>query len=190
MVTCYESGGASGISVLTDNKFFGGNNEDLTTARHFSRLPILRKEFIIIEYQIWESRLIGADAVLLIAAILDSDEILRFASLASELGLEVLFEVHTEEEIEKIGPANPRIVGINNRDLESFSVDLATTERLRKLLPHDVVSVSESGIKTREDMLRMQQCGIDAVLVGESVVMDPDPSGKIMELTGVRHDPY
>ncbi len=186
----YESGGARGISVLTDSKYFGGSNEYLMTARHFSALPVLRKDFILHEYQIWESRLIGADVILLIAAILEPDEITRFYSLATEIGLEVLFEVHSEEEIDAIAVLNPDIIGINNRDLKSFKVDLATTERLRKYLPDDIVCISESGIRSRNDMVRLQDCGVDAVLVGEGIVTSADPAGKIRELMGPNNDAH
>jgi indole-3-glycerol phosphate synthase len=172
------------MSVLTEEKYFSGSIEDLVSARHVSSLPVLRKDFIVHEYQIWESRLIGADAILLIAAILEQDELVRFASLASDIGLEILFEAHTEEEIERILEIEPAIVGINNRDLTSFTVDLATTELLRGRLPDNIVCISESGIKTHEDMVRLHNCGIDAVLIGEGLVTDGNPAGKLRELRG------
>ena len=184
----YELAGARGISVLTDRKYFGGSNHDLMTARHYSSLPVLRKDFILHEYQVWESRLIGADAILLIAAVLETDELKRLYSLAGELGLEVLIEVHTKDEIDLIGPLNPDIIGINNRDLNSFTVDLATTEELRQYIPDDAVCISESGLKTRDDLVRLQSCGIDAVLIGEGIVTSPNPADKIRELLGTRHD--
>lgn len=189
-VAAYDSGGARGISVLTDNRFFGGSIEDLMTARHCGRLPILRKDFIIHEYQVWESRLIGADAILLIAAALSPIEIERLYSLAKSIGLEVLVEVHSEEEIGLIDRFIPEIIGINNRDLKSFTVDLVTTEKLRRFLPDGVACVSESGIKSRQDMVRLQECGVDAVLVGEAIVTCTDPARKIRELMGANHDAH
>lgn len=186
----YETGGARAVSVLTDHYFFGGGADDLMAAKHNSRLPILRKDFIISEYQIWESRLIGADAILLIAAILTEDEMARFYALAGRLGLEVLIEVHARREIDMVRSLDPAIIGINNRDLASFTVDLATTERLRPYLPDHAVCVSESGIRSREDMMRLRACGVDAVLIGESLVTSPHPAETIRHLLGVRHDTH
>lgn len=188
MVKNYENGGARSISVLTDQRYFSGSSEDLMAAKHITRLPVLRKDFIIHEYQIWESRLIGADAILLIAAVLTSDEIARLYALAKDIGLEILVEVHSQVDIEKIGKIEPEIIGINNRDLKTFNVDLATTERLRNLIPDEVVCVSESGIKHREDMIRLQACNVDAVLVGEGIVTSSSPEMKISELLGTGHD--
>lgn len=181
---CYEQSGAQGISVLTDHDHFGGSGEDLMTAKHCSSLPILRKEFIIEEFQVWESRLIGADAILLIAAILTPEKLSRLHSLAMQIGLEVLVEVHTAEEIETALKIEPEIIGINNRDLETFKVNLATTEKLRQYIPKHVVCISESGISRRSDMLRLQDYGVDAALVGEHIVTSPDPDLKIQELLG------
>ncbi len=189
-VTAYETGGARGISILTDSRYFGGSAEDLMTAKHVTPLPVLRKEFIVHEYQVWESRLIGADAILLIAAILDPSAMKRLYSLAGSIGLEVLVEVHSESEIDRVGLLDPRIIGINNRDLASFTVDLATTERLRKYIPEHITCVSESGIACREDMVRLQEWGIDAALIGEALVASDDPAGKIRELTGEHNDPH
>ncbi|MCP4566603.1 MAG: indole-3-glycerol phosphate synthase TrpC [FCB group bacterium] len=188
MVGSYETGGARGISVLTDKRYFAGTTEDLMAAKHITHLPVLRKDFIIHEYQVWESRLIGADAILLIAAVLTSDEIARLYSLAKEIGLEILVEVHSQMDIERIRKIEPKIIGINNRDLKTFNVDLATTERLRSLIPDDVVCLSESGIKRREDMVRLQACNVDAVLVGEGIVTSSCPEMKISELLGTEHD--
>lgn len=185
----YERGGAKGMSVLTDHSFFGGSIDDLMTARHCSPLPVLRKDFIIHEYQVWESRLIGADAILLIAAILNPATFRQLYTLACSIGLEILVEVHSEKEIDMVGAVAPEIIGINNRDLRTFKVDISTTERLRKHIPEHVTCISESGIKNRADMERLQACGVDAALIGESLVTNDDPAGKIRELTGANNDP-
>jgi indole-3-glycerol phosphate synthase len=183
-VQCYEQSGAHAVSVLTDQEYFDGSVEDLMTARHHSSLPILRKDFIVDEFQVWESRLIGADAILLIAAVLTPEKLSALHSLALKIGLEVLVEVHTAHEIETVLPIKPEIIGINNRDLKTFEVNLLTTETLRQYIPKDIVCISESGIKTRNDILRLQQCGVDAVLVGEEIVTSPDPGLKIKQLLG------
>lgn len=190
LITGYESAGARGISVLTDRKFFAGGNSDLITAKHCSSLPVLRKDFIVHEYQVWESRLIGADAILLIAAVLEPGELADLYSLASRLGMEILVEVHSEREIDSVGAVEPEMIGINNRDLSNFTVDLSTTEKLRKYIPDHVLCVSESGISTREDMVRLQECGVDAALIGEALVVAADPAAKIRELRGDVDDPH
>ncbi len=180
----YEKAGAAAISVLTEEEFFRGSIEDLKTARACSRLPVLRKDFILEEFQVWESKFVGADAILLIVAILCPEKLCSLHSLARQIGLEVLVEIHNEGELQEALELNPEMVGINNRNLENFEVNLEVTERLRPLLPRDVVSISESGIYKREDVLRMQDLGIDAVLVGEAIVKNPDPCLKIQELLG------
>jgi len=180
----YERAGASAISVLTEKVFFSGSNDDLAAARQCSPLPVLRKDFLLEEYQVWESRAIGADAILLIAAILEPDELQNLHSLAREIGLEVLIEVHSEEDARKALRVDPDILGINNRNLETFGVDLEVTERLRPLIPHGIACVSESGIRNREDVMRMRALGVDAVLVGEEIVTSPDPFKRIHELLG------
>jgi indole-3-glycerol phosphate synthase len=134
--------------------------------------------------------MIGADAILLIAAILEPDEIRRLFTLAADMGLEVLLEVHSKEEIDNVAAVNPNIIGINNRDLTTFTVDLATTEKLRTYLPDNIVCISESGIRRRDDMVRMQDCGVDAVLVGEGIVTSRQPAGKIRELLGKQNDTH
>ena len=180
----YEKAGASAISVLTENQFFDGSIEDLQKAKHCTQLPVLRKDFILEEFQVWESRFLGTDAILLIAGILSSEELNRFHSLAQQIGLEVLIEAHTEKELRKVLQINPGMVGINNRNLESFEVDLKVTEKLKPLIPPEVICVSESGIKTREDVKRLQDIGVDAVLVGEVIVRCSNPYLKIRELLG------
>ena len=170
----YMQAGASALSVLTDNNFFGGKNEDLTIARKFNFCPILRKDFTVSEYQIIEAKSIGADAILLIAAVLTKDEIKRFASLAHSLGLEVLLEVHTEQELEKYIP-EISLVGINNRNLNTFEVDFENSIRLAQTLPSGVAKVAESGISNPENIIELKQKGFDGFLVGESFMKTAEP---------------
>jgi indole-3-glycerol phosphate synthase len=184
----YERAGARAISVLTEEEFFAGSPEDLIEVNHEIKLPILRKDFILDEFQIWESRFIGADAILLIASILETRKLADLYSLAYGIGLEVLVEIHDEDDLEKTIDIRPQIVGINNRNLKTFTVDLKTTESLRSLIPNEAVCVSESGIRTREDIIRLQQCGVDAVLVGEELVTSSDPFKKIQQLRGMTND--
>lgn len=182
----FERGGAAALSVLTDEKFFGGSTEILKKVRIATNLPLLRKDFIIDEYQIWESRCIGADAVLLIAALLTSAKMLKFSALARRLGLDALVEVHTESEVRKAIRAKAPLVGINNRNLGDFSVDLATTKRLARFFSKKVCLVSESGIQTRKDLIYLRACGVKAVLVGESLMKRPSPGAALLDLLGVR----
>lgn len=171
----YATAGAAAISVLTDEKFFGGSLADLEAARRAAALPVLRKNFIIDRYQLLEARCAGADAVLLIAAALDEKQLVALHAEAVTLGMAVLVEVHDAEELPRALAAKPRIIGVNNRDLRTFKVDLETTLRLRPLVPPDVVMVSESGIRNRQDVLRLLEARVDAVLVGESLMRRPDP---------------
>lgn len=180
----YERNGAAAISVLTDQKFFGGKDEFISTVRGETKLPILRKEFIVDEYQIYESRLLGADAILLIASIWDRPQISSFLALAGELGLSCLVETHTEKDVEKVLNAQVQIIGINNRNLATLELDIATSFRLRRLVPPGIIAVSESGTKTREDVLRLEAAGFEAVLVGEALMSSPDIAGKLKELLG------
>jgi len=180
----YERAGARAVSVLTETKFFHGSTVDLQTAKKSTRLPILRKDFIIEESQVFESRLIGADAILLIVAILGPQKLADLHMLARQIGLEVLIEVHTPSEVATAVEVNPGMIGINNRDLKTFNVDLETTENLRPMIPAEIACVSESGIKCREDVLRLGNCGVDAVLVGEAIITSSDPHAKIRELSG------
>lgn len=175
LARCYERGGAHALSVLTEPFFFGGSLDDLAEARGSSRLPILRKDFIIDEYQILESREIGADAVLLIAAALDAARLARLVELARELGMDSLVEVHDEGDLEKALEAGAEVVGINNRDLRTLSVDISTTERIFPLIPEDRVVVSESGFQDPESVRSIEEMGVDAVLVGEYLMRAPDP---------------
>lgn len=166
----YKQGGAHAMSVLTDVDFFQGSIEYIPLVRNSVDLPVLRKEFIIDSLQIEEAVAFGADAILLIAAILDTTELHEFRLQAEESGLDVLVEVHNEPELEKTLTAESRLIGINNRNLNNFTVDLATTFRLQRQIPAEIPLVSESGISSREDMLRLQEAGITAALIGESLM--------------------
>jgi indole-3-glycerol phosphate synthase len=182
----YARNGAVAISVLTDLRFFQGSLEHLARIRRGLdvQIPLLRKDFVFDPYQVYEAYAFGADAVLLIAALLPLEPLAEMLSLTRELGMVALMEVHSKEEIERVLPLRPRVVGINNRDLRDFSVDLNTFDRLRSLLPDGVVAVAESGVHSAEDMRRLAEMGADAVLVGEALVTAQDPAAKVQELVG------
>ena len=166
----YERAGANAISVLTDSKFFQGSLEHLRNVRDAVSLPLLRKDFIWDRAQIAESAANGADAILLIVAALTQDQLVRLLKGAKEYRLDSLVEVHSVDELQRALEAGAEIVGINNRDLTTFDVDLTVTEKLCREVPDDVILVSESGIKTPQDIARMKACGVDAVLVGEALM--------------------
>jgi indole-3-glycerol phosphate synthase len=172
----YKQGGAHAMSVLTDVDFFQGSIEYIPLVRNTVDLPVLRKEFIIDAIQIEEAVAFGADAILLIAAILDATELREFRLQAEESGLDVLVEVHNEQELEKTLTAGSGLIGINNRNLNDFTVDLATTFRLQRQIPAEIPLVSESGISSREDMLRLREAGITAALIGESLMRSREQS--------------
>ncbi len=176
----YARGGAHAMSVLTDVDFFQGSLDYIPLVRAVVDLPVLRKEFIIDPLQIKEAALYGADAILLIAAILDTNQLQEFRLQAEESGLDVLVEVHNEEELEKALQAGSRLVGVNNRNLKDFSVDLDTTFRLQRAMPDDIPLVSESGISTRDDMVRLREAGITAALIGESLMRSSE-QGKTLQ---------
>ncbi len=180
----YQSAGANALSVLTDNRFFHGSISNLENVRRAVSLPLLRKDFIIDTYQLYEARVAGADAALLIARLLDEKTMESFLKVAKELGLACLVEVHTEEEIKKVLNTPARLIGINNRDLNTFKVDLATTLRLLPLIPKDRLVVSESGISRREDVEVLEKSGVSAILVGEALVRSKDITSKVKELLG------
>ncbi len=180
----YEESGASCLSVLTEKKFFQGDLGHLAMIRKAVNLPLLRKDFIIDEYQIHESRVAGADAILLIAACLDTNQIQDYIGIASGIGLDVLVESHTYQELDRSLIAGALLVGINNRDLTTFTVSLQTTLDLLENIPDDRTVVSESGIKTRDDVVRLHQAGVDAILVGESLMREKDIGRKVKELIG------
>jgi indole-3-glycerol phosphate synthase len=184
----YEKGGAQAISVLTDKDFFQGSLAFIPLIRSRIQLPVLRKDFIINELQIRQAHVFGADAILLIAAILDQLQLKDYQDLAFELGMDVLTEVHDDLELEKALQAGSRLVGINNRNLNDFSVDLETTFRLKRRIPAALPVVSESGIHNRQDMERLLKENITAALIGESLMRDKDPAAKLRVLMGWRRD--
>jgi indole-3-glycerol phosphate synthase/phosphoribosylanthranilate isomerase len=179
----YQQNGAAAISVLTDERFFQGHLDHLRAVRRAADLPILRKDFVFDPYQVYEARAAGADAVLLIVAMLDDDQMRALHRLASDLEMAALVEVHNEAELARALRLKPRLVGVNNRDLRTFKVDIETTARLRALVPADVTLVAESGIHTPADVARLGEIGVHAMLVGESLITAPDPAAKIRELT-------
>jgi indole-3-glycerol phosphate synthase len=178
----YQKGGAQAMSVLTDQKFFQGHLRYLHQVRQKVGLPVLRKDFIIHELQIEEASVYGADAILLIAAILDQSQLRDYQQMAWELGMDVLVEVHDEYELEKSMAAESRLVGINNRNLNDFTVSLDTTFRLNKEIPEDIPVVSESGIRDKDDMQRLADADIAAALIGETFMRADDPGAMLQEL--------
>ncbi len=180
----YEDHGASAISVLTERRFFEGHAAYVPQIRKAVKLPLLRKDFIIDPYQINETRILGADALLLIARILEANELQDFIGLASELGLAALVEVHDGADVEKAVSSGAKIVGINNRDLATFRTDLDVSIRLARRIPKGITVVSESGIDSRGDVVRLATAGIHAVLVGESLMREKDIGKKLRELLG------
>jgi indole-3-glycerol phosphate synthase len=181
----YQAGGAGAISVLTEGNFFRGALSDLRQVQEAVSLPVLQKDFVIDPFQIYEGRMAGADAILLIAAILDPRELREFAELAGSLGLVPLVEVHHEEDLEKISGLDLPLIGINNRNLKTLGVNLETTFRLIKKVCAGATVISESGITTRNDVQRLQEAGVKGVLVGEVLMRAADPSLKIRELLGL-----
>ena len=171
----YMQAGASALSVLTDKEFFGGNLADLTEARKFNFCPILRKDFVIDEYQLIEAKSAGADVVLLIAACLTTEKLHTLAATAKNLGLEVLMEIHEEAELEKLN-SDIDVLGVNNRDLKVFKTDIQQSVRLASLIPKEQVKISESGIKTAEDLLLLIEAGYDGFLIGEQFMKHANPS--------------
>ncbi|MFP4648345.1 MAG: indole-3-glycerol phosphate synthase TrpC [Halorhodospira sp.] len=178
----YERHGAACLSVLTDRDFFQGDDAHLQAARAAGSLPVLRKDFTIDTYQVYEARALGADCILLIASALGDAQLAEFHALAIELGLDVLVEVHDAEELERIRPLGPGLIGVNNRNLRSFTTDLATSERLAGCLPEGALAVTESGIHRREDVARMRASGIHAFLVGEAFMAAPSPGERLQAL--------
>jgi indole-3-glycerol phosphate synthase len=178
----YEAAGAACLSVLTDEQYFQGADRYLAEARAACTLPVLRKDFLIEPWQIHESRLLGADCVLLIVAALDRGRLQDLDGLARSIGLDVLVEVHDEPELEEALTTDARLVGVNNRDLHHFTTDLATSERLRPLIPDDRLMVAESGIHTAADVARMRDSGVNAFLVGEAFMRENDPGAALRTL--------
>ncbi len=183
LATTYAQCGAAAISVLTESRYFGGSRQDLEAIRHkLPNTPLLRKDFILKPYQILESRAWGADAVLLITAILDDDELEKLLSLSHTLGMQCLVEVHNQKELKRTLSHNIKIIGINNRNLDTMAVDINVTKKLRPLIPPGRIVVSESGIKGRGDVQKLREWKVDAVLIGEALVTASDVAAKIKEL--------
>jgi indole-3-glycerol phosphate synthase len=180
----YEEGGASVISILTEPHFFKGDLSYLPLAKKETSLPILQKDFILDPFQIYEGRASGADAILLIAALLDRKQLNDFVDMARDLHMTPLVEIHDEDDLQKICPLDLPLIGINNRDLETFKVDLRTTLRLRKEIPSTAKVISESGIKSSQDVRLLKEVGVHGILVGEVLMRSPDPASKIKELLG------
>lgn len=181
LARAYTDGGAAALSVVTDARFFRGRPEDLREARAAVDLPVLRKDFVLEPYQVYEARALGADAVLLIAALLDVEALAALRRLAAELGMAALVEVHTVEEARRARAAGAELVGVNNRDLRTFTVDLETTRRLAPVLPPGAVRVAESGIDGPADVARVRPY-VDAVLVGSALVRSPDPADLVRRM--------
>jgi indole-3-glycerol phosphate synthase len=191
IVQAYERGGAAALSILTEGPHFGGSLDDLREARQASVLPILRKDFVVDPYQVYESAVAGADAILLIVAALDDDDLATLHREALGLDLDVLVEVHREDELERaLEVVDADVIGINNRDLVDFSVDLDRTYELLSDVPAGKTVVSESGIHHREQLDDLERVGVDAVLVGESLMRAPDPEAACRELTGAEDEAY
>ncbi|MEC1716729.1 indole-3-glycerol phosphate synthase TrpC [Schinkia azotoformans] len=181
----YERGGADAISVLTDSRYFQGKREYIPAIKKAVSLPILRKDFIIDENQVLESKLIGADAILLIAEVLEASKLYEFYQFATELGLDCLVEIHSSEALEGIlSIFTPKIIGVNNRNLKTFEVTLEQTETITSYIPEESLFISESGIFTHDDILRVKKAGAKAVLVGESLMRAETPAQGILTLFG------
>ena len=178
----YEAAGAACLSVLTDADFFQGSDAYLREARAACALPVLRKDFTIDPYQVYEARVLGADCILLIVAALDDAALVEMTNLAHGIGLDVLVEVHDIDELERALQTDAALIGVNNRNLRTFAVSLETTLDLRGAVPRDRILVTESGIATREDVARMREAGVEAFLVGESLMREVDPGAALRRL--------
>ncbi|MCX5900437.1 MAG: indole-3-glycerol phosphate synthase TrpC [Proteobacteria bacterium] len=181
----YAVNGAAALSVLTETRFFQGSPDYLSAIKKHVGIPVLRKDFIFDVYQIYEARALGADALLLIAAILEKEKIRELLYLTRELGMDALVEVHNREELETVLETGARIIGINNRNLNTFHTDIATTVELIQDIPEDRIVVSESGIASRKDILMLRSAGVDAFLIGESLMRQESPGARLAELMGL-----
>jgi indole-3-glycerol phosphate synthase len=177
-----ENAGAAALSVLTEEDFFSGSLGDLKQASKAVKIPILRKDFIVDPWQVWETRATGADSFLLIAAVLQDDDLRELLDLGHELGMEPLVEVHSRVELDRVLTAGARIVGVNNRDLRDFQVHLETSLELVESIPEECVAVSESGLHSHEDLVRLRRAGFDAFLIGEHLMKHSDPGAALAEL--------
>lgn len=180
----YEKAGASAISVLTEPKWFKGDNAYLKEISQNVNIPLLRKDFTVCEYQIYEAKTLGASAVLLICALLDTDTINKWIKICDSLGMSALVEAHTEEEVMSAIDAGARVIGVNNRNLKDFTVDLTTCTRLRKLVPGHILFVGESGIKTNDNIEKLRKSGVNGVLIGETLMRNPDKKSALEKLNG------
>lgn len=180
----YEEAGAAAVSVLTEPCYFLGSDRYLQEIAERVKLPLLRKDFTVDAYQLYEARILGASAVLLICAILEKEQLREYGEIARSMGMAALVETHTEEEVEMALGAGAEIIGVNNRNLKTFEVDITTSGRLRALIPDEVVFVSESGIKTPEDVAALKAIGTDAVLIGEAFMRSPDKKRQLAVLRG------
>jgi len=179
-----EGAGAAALSVLTEEEFFSGSLADLKAARKATHIPVLRKDFIIDPWQVWEARAAGADAFLLITAILSDETLRELLELGRSLGMEPLVEVHTREEVGRAIAAGARIIGVNNRDLRNFQVRVETSLELVEAIPEECIAVSESGLRTHDDLARLRSAGFDAFLIGEHLMKEPDPATPLRALIG------
>ncbi|WP_250475024.1 indole-3-glycerol phosphate synthase TrpC [Caballeronia sp. GAFFF1] len=175
----YEQAGAACLSVLTDREFFRGSASDLRIARSATRLPVLRKDFIVDAYQVWEARAMGADCILLIAAMLDVHAMTELENVASDLGMAVIVEVHNAAELERALALKTPLIGVNNRDLTTFETSIATTIALRHLIPEDRTVISESGIRSRDDVQTLRSIGVNNFLVGEALIRAEEPGAAL-----------
>jgi indole-3-glycerol phosphate synthase len=179
-----EEAGAAALSVLTEEDFFSGSLADLKEASHATKIPILRKDFIVDPWQVWETRASGADSFLLIAAILSDGALRELLELGRALKMEPLIEVHTREELDRVVASGGRIIGVNNRDLRDFQVHVETSLALIEAIPEDSIAVSESGLRTHDDLARLRRAGFDAFLIGEHLMTGPDPASSLRALLG------
>ena len=180
----YEEAGASAISVLTEPFYFQGSNEYLTEITKEVSIPVLRKDFTVDEYMIYEAKVIGASCILLICAILDLDTLKSYLELAHSLGLSVIVEAHDEDEVKMSLASGAKVIGVNNRDLRTFTVDINNSARYRKMVPEDITFISESGIKTAEDIQKLRENGTNAVLIGETFMRSADKKTALAQLRG------
>ena len=181
----YEAGGASAVSILTESNFFKGDLSSLRRVKKEISLPILQKDFVLDPFQIYEGRASGADAILLIACLLDQEQLNDFVGLVRELEMTPLVEIHDQQDLQRVSALDLSLIGINNRDLRTFEVDLRTTLGLRKEIPWGTRVISESGIRTSEDVKRLKEVGVDGILVGETLMRASDPASKIKELLNI-----
>ena len=180
----YEAAGAAAISVLTEPYYFKGDDRYLREIADSMSIPLLRKDFTVDEYMIYEAKMLGASAVLLICAILDRETLVKYLNIAHSLGLSALVEAHSEAEVDMALAVGARLIGVNNRNLKTFAVDITLSERLRKMVPRDILFVAESGIQTAADINKLRQHGVDAVLVGETLMRVPDKKAALTKLRG------